>query len=46
MKIHYLEQQAHKYAFTKLGTFYWELFLVEENIYNAKHKYPYERGWK
>ena len=46
MKIEYLELQAHKHAFTKLGTFYWELFLVEENTYNAKHKYPYERRWK
>lgn len=46
MKIEYLELQAHKYAFTPIGTFYWELFLVEENTYNAKHKYPYERRWK
>ena len=45
MKIEYLELQAHKHAFTKLGTFYWELFLVEENTYNAKNKHRYKRRY-
>ena len=29
MKVEYLEQQDHDNAFTKLGTFYWELFLID-----------------
>ena len=45
MRIKYLEEKAHKYAFTKLGTFYWELFLVEENTYNAKNKHRYKRKY-
>ena len=45
MKVEYLEQQAHDNAFTKLGTFYWELFLVEEHTYNAKHKIKYQRRY-
>ena len=45
MRIEYLELQAHKYAFTKLGTFYWELFLVEEITYNAKNKNLYKRKY-
>ena len=45
MRIEYLEQQAHKYAFSPLGTFYWELFLVGENTYNAKNKYKYIRKY-
>ena len=38
MRINYLEQKVHENAFSKLGTFYWKLFLIEEVIYNAKHK--------
>lgn len=45
MKVQYLEQQAHDNAFTKLGTFYWELFLIEEHTYNAKHKTKYQRRY-
>ena len=45
MRIEYLEQKAHDNAFTKLGIFYWELFLVEENTYNAKHKIKYHRRY-
>ena len=45
MKINYLEEKAHENAFTKLGTFYWELFLVEEVTYNAKYKSKYRRKY-
>lgn len=45
MKIDYLEEKAHENAFTKLGTFYWELFLAEEVTYNAKYKNKYKRKY-
>ena len=45
MRIEYLEEKAHENAFTKLGTFYWELFLIEENTYNAKYKNKYRRKY-
>lgn len=40
----YLEEQAHIHAFTPLGTFYWELFLIKEIHYNAKYTH-YQRRW-
>ena len=45
MRIYYLEQKAHEHAFTPIGTFYWELFLIEENTYNAKNKTKYARKY-
>lgn len=37
-----LEQLAHEFAFTTLGTFYWENFLIGEDYFN--NKYPkYQR---
>lgn len=45
MRINYLEQKAHENAFSKLGTFYWKLFLIEEVTYNAKHKDKYRRKY-
>lgn len=44
-KLERLEYLAHINAFTKLGTFYWENFLVEEVTYNAKNKNKYIRKW-
>ena len=45
MSINYLEQKAHKNAFTRLKTFYWELFSNEEITYNTKHKNKYKRKY-
>lgn len=45
MRINYLEEKAHENAFSKLGTFYWELFLIEEATYNAKYKSKYRRKY-
>ena len=39
-----LEYLAHVHAFTRLGTFYWENFLVGENYYNSKYG-KYNRRW-
>lgn len=39
-----LESLAHDFAFTTLGLFYWENFLIGEYHYNGK--YPtYKRKW-
>jgi len=39
-----LEQLAHEFAFTTMGTFYWENFLIGEDYY--KNKYGiYKRRW-
>ncbi len=32
-----LEHLAHEFAFTTLGTFYWENFLVGEDYFNNKY---------
>lgn len=45
MKIEYLENKAHEHAFTDLGTFYWELFLIEEYNYNQKNYNKYVRKY-
>ena len=43
-RIERLEYLAHVHAVTKVGTFYWENFLIKENYYN--NKYPkYNRRW-
>lgn len=39
-----LEYLAHENAFTRLGNFYWENFLVSENYYNSKYG-KYNRRW-
>lgn len=39
-----LEYLAHEFAFTTLGTFYWENFLVGEVYYNNKYS-KYSRKW-
>ena len=39
-----LEQLAHDFAFTTLGLFYWENFLIGENYYNNKYS-KYNRRW-
>lgn len=44
-KLEYLEEQAHEFAFTTLGTFYWENFLIAESYYNVKFKTKYNRRW-
>lgn len=44
-KLERLEYLAHIHAFTQLGTFYYENFLIYENTYNAKHKEKYKRRW-
>ena len=42
----YLELNAHKYAFTPEGTFYWENFLVYEYYYNSKFSSnKFKRRW-
>ena len=43
-KLEHLEEQAHIWAFTTLGTFYWENFLIAENYYNSKFE-KYNRRW-
>ena len=40
-----LENLAHVHAFTLLGTFYWENFLIGENYYNDSHTDKYVRHW-
>lgn len=44
-KLEHLEEQAHVWAFTTLGTFYWENFLIGEEYYNSKFKTKYNRRW-
>ena len=39
-----LENLAHEFAFTTLGTFYWENFLIAESYYNSKFE-KYNRRW-
>ncbi len=39
-----LEQLAHEFAFTTMGTFYWENFLIGEDYYNNKYDI-YNRRW-
>ena len=39
-----LENLAHEFAFTRLGTFYWENFLIAEDYYNNKYN-KYNRRW-
>ena len=39
-----LESLAHEFAWTTLGTFYWENFLIAEDYYNNKHG-KYNRRW-
>lgn len=40
-----LEDLAHIHAFTKLGTFYYENFLIKEVFFNAKFR-QYKRKWQ
>ena len=40
-----LENLAHEFAFTTMGTFYWENFLIGEEYYNSKFKTKYNRRW-
>jgi hypothetical protein len=44
-KLEYLEEQAHIWAFTTMGTFYWENFLIAEDYFNKKFKTIYNRRW-
>ena len=39
-----LENLAHEFAFTRLGTFYWENFLIAEDYFNSKFE-KYQRRW-
>lgn len=39
-----LESLAHDFAFTTLGLFYWENFLIGEYHYNNKYE-QYTRRW-
>ena len=39
-----LELLAHEFAFTTMGTFYWENFLIGEDYYNNKYDI-YNRKW-
>ncbi|MDD5794645.1 hypothetical protein ACTNDG_08880 [Clostridium sp. HCP1S3_B4] len=43
-KLERLETLAHIHAFTKLGTFYYEIFLINEVYFNAKFE-NYKRKW-
>lgn len=43
-KLKRLEYLAHIHAFTRLGTFYYENFLINEEYYNAKYC-KYKRRW-
>ena len=43
-KLERLEYLAHIHAFTQLGTFYYENFLINEEYYNAKYC-KYKRRW-
>ena len=45
LKLARLEEGAHIWAFTTLGTFYWENFLIAENYFNKKFKTKYMRRW-
>ena len=40
-----LEYLAHESAFTRMGTFYWENFLIGEYHYNTKYKEKYNRKY-
>jgi hypothetical protein len=44
-RLEYLEEQAHIWAFTTMGTFYWDNFLIGESYYNSKFKTKYNRRW-
>lgn len=44
-KLERLEEEAHVWAFTTLGTFYWENFLIAEEYFNKKFKTTYNRRW-
>ena len=43
-KLERLETLAHIHAFTKLGTFYYEIFLINEVYFNSKFE-NYKRKW-
>lgn len=44
-KIERLEEEAHIWAFTTLGTFYWQNFLIAEDYFNCKFGTKYNRRW-
>lgn len=44
-ELEFLEYNAHRNAYTPLGTFYWESFLIKEASYNAKFNEKYQRRW-
>ena len=39
-----LEYMAHEFAFTTMGTFYWNNFILGENYFNNKYE-KYNRRW-